>query len=89
MSHFSFRFARNVWLTHHARAALEKRGLDEAMVLQLIETGAILEKEDGHCWIHQSLPGRRDNRICAAVAISQSVVVKTVMVNWQLKEDAP
>ena len=87
MIHYSFRFARNVWLTNHASEAMAKRGLDEAIVLQVIETGELLDKGDGHCWIHQALPGRVDNRICAAVVLGQAVVVKTVMVNWQTNED--
>lgn len=89
MSHFSERFARNVWLTNHAKAALLKRGLDEATLLGLIESGDIMDKGDGHCWIHQHLQHRSDNRICAAVVIDQSVIVKTVMVNWQIKEMEP
>jgi len=89
MNSFSARFARNVWLTRHARSALEKRGLDEETVLAVIETGEIIEKGDGHCWIHSSVQDREDNRICAAVVIDTAVVVKTVMVNWQVKENAP
>lgn len=88
MTHYSFRFARNVWLTNHARAAMEKRGIDEKTVLQVLETGELLDKGDGHCWLYQELPGRSDNKICAAVVLGQAVVVKTVMVNWQAKEDA-
>jgi hypothetical protein len=87
MSHYSFRFACNVWLTNHANDAMAKRGVDESTILQLIETGELLDKGDGHCWIHQALPGRVDNRICVAVVLGQAVVVKTVMVNWQAKED--
>ena len=89
MNFFSARFARNVWLTRHARSALEKRGLDEEMVLAVIETGEIIEKGDGHCWIHRAFQGRADNQICAAVVIDTAVVVKTVVVNWQAKENTP
>ncbi len=88
MSHYSHRFARNVWLTNHATMAMARRGVDETTILQLIESGELVDKGDGHCWIHQELPGRMDNRICAAVVVAQAVVVKTVMVNWQAKEDA-
>ena len=32
-------------------------------------------------------PGRSDNLICAAVVIESVVVIKTVMINWELEED--
>lgn len=89
MTSFSARFTRNVWLTRHARSALEKRGLEEETVLAVIETGEITEKGDGHYWIHSSVQDRTDNQICAAVVVDTAVVVKTVMVNWQVKENTP
>lgn len=84
---FSTRFSRNVWLTRHALWAIQKRELEVTTVLQLIETGEILEKGEGHYWIHQCLEDRRDNLICAAVVIDEAVVVKTVMVNWKIQEN--
>jgi hypothetical protein len=86
---YSNRFSCNVWLTQHAILAIQKRGLDVSTVLNLIETGDLQEKGNGHYWVHQYLPGRQDNLICAAVVIDQAVVVKTVMVNWQIQENKP
>jgi hypothetical protein len=66
--------------------ALAKRRLDVAVVLRLIEHGSVIDKGAGHCWIHDVLAGRDDNAVCAAVVIDRAVVVKTVMINWQVKE---
>lgn len=86
MNHYSARFSRNVWFTHHAIAAMEKRGVAKETVLDVLETGDVIEKGEGHAWIFHGIPGRSDNLVCAAVVLGQAVVVKTVMVNWQRKE---
>ena len=66
---------------------MRKRGLNEETVLDVIETGAMMEKVSGHWWIHKNVESRQDNRVCAAVLVDQAVIVKTVMVNWQIQED--
>jgi uncharacterized protein YuzE len=38
---WSNRFQKNIWLTHHAKYAMEKRDIPEAVVCDLIETGEI------------------------------------------------
>ena len=88
INHYSNRFAWNIWLTHHTQAAMSKRGLDEEALLDVIETGTLIEKGNGHWWIHKHIKHRQDNLVCVAVVMGQAVIVKTVMVDWQIREDA-
>ncbi|MBK8569431.1 MAG: hypothetical protein IPN81_05250 [Nitrosomonadales bacterium] len=34
---------------------MSKRGLDEEALLDVIETGTLIEKGNGHWWIHNTL----------------------------------
>ncbi|QBQ56227.1 DUF4258 domain-containing protein [Nitrosococcus wardiae] len=86
---YSHRFKRQVWLTNHAIESMAKRGVVLDSVLDLIETGEIKPQEGAHAWIFKGYPERTDNLICAAVIVEQAVIVKTIMVNWTLREKAP
>ncbi|MDD5295313.1 MAG: DUF4258 domain-containing protein [Rhodocyclaceae bacterium] len=83
---FSKRFGKNVWLTRHARSAMARRGVDETTLWAVIEGGQIRRKNEADLWIFMHLPGRSDNLVCAAVQESSALVVKTVMINWELEE---
>jgi hypothetical protein len=83
------RFARPVWLTNHAIEAMAKREIVLDTVLDLIETGTVKYQEGDHAWIFKNYPGRTDNLVCAAVVVAQTVIVKTVMINWKLTENPP
>lgn len=85
---FSNRFGKNVWLTHHARASMLRRGIDVATLERVIEEGEIKRRDVMNLWIFKHIVDRADNLICAAVAEQTAVVVKTVMINWELEEDA-
>jgi len=39
-------------------------------------------------WVFKHIVGRDDNLICAAVVEETAVVVKTVMINWELEDEA-
>jgi len=39
-----------------------------------------------HGWIFHSLPERDDNLVCVAVVEKESIIIKTVMINWVLRE---
>lgn len=43
---WSDRFQKNIWLTYHAKYAMEKRDIPEAVVYDLIETGEIKRKDN-------------------------------------------
>jgi len=83
---FSQRFQKNVRLTHHVRARMEKRDISLELLLNLIETGDVRYKSESDLWIYRQYSERADNMVCAAVVVGQTVIVKTVMVDWILEE---
>ncbi len=85
---FSKRFGKDVWLTDHARFSMQRRGIDPATLERVIEGGEIKRRDAGSSWIFMSIAGRTDNLICAAVVEGSTVVVKTVMHHWELKDEA-
>ncbi len=84
---FSKRFGKNVWITHHARKSMERRGIDAATLEQVIEEGEIKRRDEVNFWVFKHLPERADNLICAAVVEQAAVVIKTVMINWELEDE--
>lgn len=85
--YWSVRFNRRVWVTDHATVRAAERNIPLDTLLDLIETGAMREKEKGHCWIWKSIPGRSDNLLCVAALVADALIVKTVM-NHFYPEDA-
>jgi predicted transcriptional regulator len=86
MRRFSQRFGRPIVLTRHAVARMGERGVDDEMIVKLIEQGDIKDKDSRRKWIYMAFPERADNLVCAAVVLEEAVVVKTVMVRWRLAE---
>lgn len=86
---FSQRFQKNIRLTHHVKARMEKRDISLELLLDLIETGSIRHKSEFDLWIFRQYPERADNLVCAAVVVGQAIIVKTVMVDWTLEESQP
>ena len=85
---FSKRFGKNVWVTNHARVSMQRRIIDAAMLERVIEEGEIKRRDEVNLWVFHRIKERADNLICAAVVEQAAVVVKTVMVNWELEEEA-
>ncbi|MDT0496869.1 hypothetical protein RM530_05760 [Algiphilus sp. W345] len=56
---------------------------NEALLLDLIETGIARYKDDSHLWLFRHYHGREDNQLCAAAAIQDALVIKTVMHRFQ------
>ncbi|MBF0098827.1 MAG: DUF4258 domain-containing protein [Magnetococcales bacterium] len=83
---FSLRFKRLVLLTRHGKARMEERSITLSMVADLVETGEITAKNERNLWISKEYPERNDNLICAAVALEDMVVIKTVMHRWKQEE---
>ncbi|MEO1751992.1 DUF4258 domain-containing protein [Thiofaba sp. EF100] len=75
----SLRFGRIIIVTLHARQRMQERCISDALLLELIETGEERYKDERRLWIAKSIPGRTDNLICAAVALENALIVKTVM----------
>ncbi len=85
---FSERFGKNVWVTNHARESMLRRNVDMATLLQVIENGAIKRRDTMNLWVFMHIQERDDNLVCAAVVEQTAVVIKTVMINWELEGDA-
>ena len=65
---------------------MEKRDISLELLLNLIETGDVRYKSESDLWIYRQYSERADNMVCAAVVVGQTVIVKTVMVDWILEE---
>lgn len=63
-----------------------RRDISEAVLAQVLEEGSIKRHDSAHLWVFQYVIDRADNLICAAVLEKDALIVKTVMVNWELEE---
>jgi hypothetical protein len=59
------------------------RGLDQAEIADLIETGMVKYKDAEHCWIFKGFPDRGDNLVCAAAIVRKVIIIKTIMTHWE------
>jgi len=84
---FSKRFGKNVWITRHARDSMQKRGIDDATLEQVIEEGEVKRRDEVNSWVFKHIHGRADNLICAAVVEDTAVMIKTVMISWELEDE--
>ena len=80
---FSERFQLHVVTTHHARERMVERHIDEALLLDLIESGTARYKDASRLWLFKHYEGRDDNLLCAAAVIDGALVIKTVMHRFQ------
>lgn len=78
-SMLSNRFQRSVSITRHAATRMVERGISNAMLLDLVETGTVKYKDAVRLWVFKYYAGRSDNLLCAAVTLEDRLVVKTVM----------
>ncbi len=80
---FSARFDRNIRLTHHAMRRMAERNIDEALLLDIIETGSVKHRDTEHLWVYRNYADRSDNALCVAIHLNASaLVVKTVMYHF-------
>lgn len=80
---FSQRFQLPVLITRHARQRMVERNMDDALLLDLIETGTARHKDETHLWLFKHYEGRDDNLLCAAAVVEATLVIKTVMHRFQ------
>lgn len=81
--YWSERFQRQVWLTNHAFVRALERDIPVELLLEVIETGTLLEQQSGHCWIWKSVERRHDNLLCVAALLGNALIVKTVMHHFE------
>lgn len=83
----SKRFNKPVVLTYHAAEQMAERQIDEETLADLIESGDVKYKDEQHLWIYKSYPARQDHMICAAAIERNNLIIKTVMINWELSDE--
>lgn len=83
---FSVRFNRIIVITPHAEFRMRERKISVQELVDIIETGTVREKDTKRAWVFKALAHRDDNLVCVAVILDDKVVVKTVMINWELKD---
>ena len=86
-SFHSNRFDKIVWLTNHAIESMAKRQITLPEIKQLIEQGEYRVKEEPHGWIFHHFSTSRDNLNRAEEVEKQAIIIKTVMINWQERQD--
>ncbi len=84
---FSNRFGKNVWVTRHARESMLRRKVDADTLKRLIEEGEVKRRDEASLWVFRHIQDRADNLICAAVVEQAALIVKTVMINWELEDE--
>ncbi len=82
---FGIRFKRPVILTRHAAQRMSERGISDADLMAVIDTGDTRFKDETHLWAFKHLSGRADNLICAVLVLETALVVKTVMHDFTLE----
>lgn len=63
---------------------MRERFIDDAMLLDLIETGETRYKDAIRLWIFKDYTDRDDNLICAAVVLETTLIVKTIMHHFEI-----
>lgn len=76
---FSERFGKSIVMTDHACRRMQARGIGEALLRDLIETGEVRHKDETRVWIAKHYEDRADNLVCVAAALETALVIKTVM----------
>lgn len=85
---FCKRFGLEVYFTRHARERMVQRRISENEMIDILETGEIRYKDSVRLWIAKHMPERKDNLICAAIALEDRLIVKTVMHHFQWEVDS-
>lgn len=83
----SKRFNKPIILTHHAIEQMAERQIDESTLQDLIDSGDVKYKDDQHLWIYKAYTEREDNLLCAAAIERNNLIIKTVMINWELSDE--
>lgn|GEM_PF-183000 len=82
----SKRFDKKVWITNHAIESMMKRRVTLDEVKLVVEKGEYRVSDSPHGWIFHHFPEREDNLVCVAVVDQEAIIIKTVMIDWKLRE---
>jgi hypothetical protein len=72
----SLRFGLPVHITRYAQDRMAERGITEALLSDLIETGTARHKDETRLWLFKHYAECDDNLICAAVILEDCIVEK-------------
>lgn len=76
----------NVIITNHALQRMKERDITKELVLEVLESGDIKQKDEDRYWVYKHIRMRTDNLICLAVKIEKSdLIVITTLINWEPK----
>ena len=76
---FSHRFGKPIVITDHARGRMAARGISDALLHDMIETGEVRYKDETRIWIAKDYGDRTDNLLCVAGVLETALVIKSVM----------
>ena len=79
----SARFGLSIVLTEDAKLRMAERKIDEALIVDIIDTGTLKGAGRAHYWAYKHFDDRDDNLLCVAAVIDNVVVVKTIMHHWE------
>ena len=65
---------------------MSKRRVTLGEVKNLIELGEYTVRDNLHGWVYYNFSERKDNLVCAAIINDKSIIIKTLMIQWQLRE---
>ena len=79
----STRFDLTVVLTEHAKLRMVERNMDDALVLEIIDTGIVKDAGNTHYCSYKHFDDQADNLLCVAAVIENAVVIKAIMHHWE------
>jgi len=71
-------------ITRHAQMRMDERGINEALLLDVIDSGEMRYRDATHLWVFKDFHERSDNLLCAVLILEDQLVVKTVMHHFEV-----
>lgn len=73
-----------VVFTNHALQRMKERDISKELVLEILDSGQVKQKEEDKYWVYKNIHARTDNLICLAIKIEKSdLIVITALINWK------
>ena len=81
---YSTRFQRTIVITRHAQTRMDERGINDTLLLDVIDSGETRYRDATHLWVFKNFSERLDNLLCAVLVLEDRLVVKTVMHHFEV-----
>lgn len=76
----------NLIITTHALQRMKERDITKELVLEVLESGTVKQKDEERFWVYKNIRSRTDNLICLAVKFERTdLIVITTLINWKPK----